>query len=206
MTKPYKIPKKPVAYTISIEEILQLGKQINDPELKTLYYLLYLSGARVSEALNMKVKDIQFSYNNDIRLAVFSILTEKNKQHPIREVPVIIKGYEKEMMETIELYISNKLMGEKIFNISRNNAWNKMARILTTIVRANDKKNNRIIESFEKRINPHYLRHCRLTHLRREYGFDAINLMQYAGWSSVQPAQTYLHLGYKDLIKKMKKE
>ena len=63
MQKPRRERKKPSPDAIVMDEIYKLGCKILRPEARCLYFILYLSAARVSEALNMRCKDIQFRYD-----------------------------------------------------------------------------------------------------------------------------------------------
>lgn len=60
-------------------------------------------------------------------------------------------------------------------------------------------------------VTTHSLRHYRLTHLRQEYGFDAMELTIYAGWTFKTGVQssgqldTYLHLDWRGYFPKLLK-
>lgn len=94
----------------------------------------------------------------------------------------------------------NNRSEDHIFNISRTNAWNRLAKveISTRAIQGKD-----IIEDYVKGVNPHYLRHCRLTHLVQTYGFNELQLMRFAGWTNTKPAIVYVHLNWMDLAKVM---
>jgi len=51
----------------------------------------------------------------------------------------------------------------------------------------------------------HHFRHLRSTRLATEYGFNAADIKQHHGWSSSKPADTYVHLNWQYLEKKMLK-
>jgi len=210
--KKKKVIKKLVADTISIKEVYELGRSLDNIENKCLFYLLYLSAARVSEALAMKTRDIEFIFVGNERLIIFSIRTIKRKDRPIRKVPAVIEDtvkkdkfmYEKLMSKVIEDYISDKLMEEHIFtHTDYHTVTNYFRRKLSISVDAVNKNTGKITENIDYKIHPHYLRHCRITHLRSMYGFDALDLKQAAGWKDIKMTDTYLHMGWKNLYERM---
>lgn len=61
-------------------------------------------------------------------------------------------------------------------------------------------------------VNPHWLRHARLTHLAAHYGFNQIELVIYAGWTfggafgqTGSMLDTYLHLDWRKYFPKLLK-
>jgi integrase len=205
----FKEPVKPIADTIKIEELYEIGNSIQIPYLRSAFFIMYLTGARIGELIKISKRDIELTEDNTL---VIKLITEKNKSHPIRSIPIIcydnpkhsqFNDIERKMCLDILTYIESNKPDELLFDMSRFDAYHKFVRNFETTVRY--KLGNNVMDSMIKRINPHYLRHCRLTHLRQEYGYDAISLMQFAGWSNTNPAATYLHIGYKDLSNEMLK-
>ena len=47
------------------------------------------------------------------------------------------------------------------------------------------------LDRYDKNINPHYLRHCRLSHYA-DHGLDILDLMYVAGWSTPNMASIYV--------------
>lgn len=208
--KIYRKPRvKPVFDTIDIERLYELGEIIKDKRIRALYFIMYLSGARVSEALNLRARDIRLTDSGEF---VITILTLKNREHPKRSNPVLYNAnpkheyyhhYEKKMVDFVIGYISGFNPDDKLFNMTRQSVFNKFTHSLFTHTAATHGKT--IIDDIEKRINPHYLRHCRLTHLVQEYGYTEIPLMIFAGWSNTDMCRTYIHIGFKNLANEMKK-
>ena len=56
-----------------------------------------------------------------------------------------------------------------------------------------------IINKYAK-MNPHFLRDIRLTHLVTIYDFNELKLAKFAGWKDGKPAERYVRLSYNDLI------
>ena len=51
-------------------------------------------------------------------------------------------------------------------------------------------------------MNPHYLRHVRLTHLCHQRGYSDHELMKVAGWSDARPSSTYVETRWQDVARK----
>lgn len=198
--------KKPVPEAMSMSEILKLGERYEAPQDRALLYFCYLTGCRITEALEARVEDIQRTRHVRLgEMATVKLITLKNRRVPFRIVPVLMKEIEEPMVSYIYSYIEveGRSGKEKIFAwLQRTNAWNRMSK-RKIMVRAIDKSRKQIIPEFVKKVNPHYLRHCRLTHLVQHYSFNEIQLMRFAGWTNTKPAIVYVHLDWMDLAKVM---
>lgn len=195
--------RKPVPEALSMPEIKALAENYSQPEEKALLYFLYTTGCRITEALKATPNDLTWvnhpEYGEVMRVKLINL---KNKKNKFRVVPVLMNRYEKPMVHFITDYIKAycKDKEKPIFNFSRNVAWNRMAK--KTIVRK-AAYHSQIIDNYSFKNRPHYMRHCRLTHLVQEYGYDALRLMVFAGWSTVAPARIYIHLNWMDLARHM---
>lgn len=199
------IRDKPVADVISQEDIYALGQRIYDPQLKGLYYILYLTGARITEALKLKRKDVSWGSPQEKKTLVFDLITLKNKRQKHRKIPVVLNTkYEKEMAGEVIEYVNRFEKGDSpLFKIERTNATHRLQRMLKIYVRAVKDGKTEVIEEYPFRIHPHYLRHCRLTHLVEMYGIDAVSLKNFAGWTGLDMADTYIRQDWKGLAKRM---
>lgn len=196
--------KKPVPEAMTMKEI-ESFRHTYAGEDQAVFNFCYLTGARVSEALACRKQDIQVRKSRDLGdYLTVRLVTLKNKKVPFRDIPVPIRESEELMANQIFGYmIAYKIRdGDRIFNLTRTNAYNRLAKRIMK-VRAIDKRKKEIIQDYEKPMNPHYLRHCRLTHLVQHYGFDELRLMRFAGWSNTNPATVYVHLNWMDLAKVM---
>lgn len=195
-----KKPVKPIPEAMTMGEILQLGGTYQDTGDQALFYFCYLTGARISEALDVTARDIQ---DKGDYLTV-KLITRKNQRVPFREVPIPTTQKERPMLSHIYEYIKGD-PGDRIFpGLSRNNAWFRLSRKSIRIRAILLGENREIIRDYVKKINPHYLRHCRLTHLVQHYGYNELRLMRFAGWTNTQPAIVYVHLNWMDLAVAMK--
>ncbi len=182
---------------------------INKPDLKSeplraLFYIAYLSAGRISEVLALRTQDIE----EDKNFMRFRLITLKNPHKFFRTVPVLKR--ENKAVERMTMFVRNYLKRLKARDM--NDLWEDLAvglkrSYLRTYVWKQFQKrlwelNIRVVEKVagakvvkEKRVKiyPHYLRHCRLTHLA-EMGLSTEQIKLLAGWSNTKPAEIYIHL------------
>jgi len=194
---------KPIPEALGIKEILRVGNLYAEPEVRALYYFLYLTGCRISEALKVRVRDIEFLQDKQLGdVMKVHLFTLKNRRSKFRDVPVLIRDHEKTMVEYILKFIGSQKRDPDsfLFFISRTNAWNKLTQV-EIIVRA--AQGTKVIEDMQLRIHPHFLRHCRATYLVQELNVPESQLVRFMGWSNSDPAQIYLHLNWFDIARSM---
>ena len=140
--------------------------------------MLYASGIRVSELVNIKVEDISFS-GKTIR-----ILGKGNKER--------IAFFNDITLKYLNKYISD---GRKELNVDNIDYLflNYRGGKLTT--RGVEKILNKIIENtaLNKHITPHMLRHSFATHLLNE-GCDLLSVQELLGHSSLSATNIYTHV------------
>ena len=140
--------------------------------------MLYATGIRVGELVNIKLKDINFNSKNII------ILGKGNKE---RYVP-----YGEYCEEILNKYIND---GYKILNIKsneylflNNNGDQITERRIRYILDQIIKKT-----SINKNISPHMIRHSFATHLLNE-GCDLLTVQKLLGHESIKATQVYTHV------------
>ena len=191
---------KPVPEAMTMSQLAELGERYDNPQDRALFYFCYLTGARISEALDVTPGDIEKHRNEKLgEYLTVRLLTRKNRRAKIRDVPVPMQQLEKTMVSYVNKWVSVS-EGSIFPGLSRTNAWNRLSRIKITVRAIHGKE---IIQDLNKGVNPHYLRHCRLTHLVQHYGFNELQLMRFAGWTNTRPAIVYVHLNWMDLAKVM---
>jgi len=188
------------------EEILRGINTTNKVRERALVAFLYATGGRISEALQVKAKDVHntnIKYSNviheyvrrDCMVIDMPILKRKRKGvgPDIRRSVAIVCEEDEPFRDIIREYValykapgggwSLKIKsiydkgGEKrLFDFTRTTAYNIVKRVLG--------------------VHPHVLRHSRITWLVKDKGFSEQMLRQYIGWADSRPAQTYVHLNY----------
>jgi len=174
------------AKVLDQSEILQLIKKLSSLRDQAFLCCLYLTGARVSEAIQIKTEDV----HNINGLTVIDVFTLKRKKGvPIRKIPL---PKESEMTQIFLQWIEQckKLGAKYVFHNAKN--------VNKPIKRCNAWK---IVKKADAKLFPHLFRHYRLSHLAEK--MNPSELMQFAGWSNLQPSGTYIHLSYQLLAKKV---
>ncbi|MBQ2946794.1 MAG: site-specific tyrosine recombinase XerD [Bacilli bacterium] len=180
--------KKNLPSTLTEEEIFSLL----DIELidnfsyrnKAMFELLYATGLRVSELINLKLQDVDFSQD---------IIRTFGKGSKERIIP--IGDYAKEYLEKyIYKYRSSMLKKESSEYIFINNHGKQMTRqgffkIIKKIARE---------KGINKELSPHTLRHSFASHLLK-YGADLRTIQELLGHSDISTTQIYTHITNEEL-------
>jgi len=185
---------KRVPDTLSLNEVESL---LNQPSLKNMqgirdkaiFEVLYATGMRVSESVNLKVTSVNFD------IGFLRCIGKGNKE---RIVPVGRKALDclRKYMETSRLKLLNKKESEFLFlnrfgkRISRQSLWKLINKYAA-------------LAGIKKNIKPHTLRHSFATHLL-ERGADLRAVQEMLGHSNISTTQVYTHIN-KDRLKSIHK-
>lgn len=182
--------KKSLPKVLSIEEVLKLlDIELNDHfsyRNKAMLELMYATGLRVSELVNLKLHNIDFD------MAIVRTFGKGNKE---RIVP--IGDY---ALDSLKEYIINYRDGmfKKYINdyLFLNNHGNKLTRqgFFKIIKKQAETKN------IKTEFSPHTLRHSFATHLL-DYGADLRTIQELLGHSNLSTTQIYTHIS-KEKLKK----
>lgn len=167
-------------------EYNELEELFNQPDLKTpfgqrnrlILEMLYATGVRVGELVNIKVKDI-----NQTEKTIL-ILGKGNKER--------MAHYGEYAAEMLNLYLQDgykKLNKNKLDYLFLNNKHTKLTErgvrdILDSIIKQTN---------LNKHISPHMLRHSFATHLLNE-GCDILSVQNLLGHSSISATGIYTHV------------
>lgn len=170
---------------LNIEDVKKLAENTNNLRDRAFILLLYESGGRIGEILNIKIKDIE----ND---KYGSLITLSGKTGP-RKIRVIAASpavsnwlleHSNRQNKNAFLFcgIWGKKRGEEI-------GYNTISKMLKkTAEKAN----------INKPVNPHHFRHSRATELAKS--FTESQLCEYLGWvQGSKEAATYVHLSGRDM-------
>ena len=154
---------------------------------RALFELLYISGLRLSEALNLKVDEIDFSLDE--------IIIRQAKGHKDRVVPLgaVSKSYlEKWVKKARNWFLHEKDPGFVFLNqdgrrLSNNTAAHRFKKYLKNC-------------GIDKKATPHSLRHSCATHLL-QHGADIRFVQTLLGHESIETTVIYT----REMIKEVKK-
>jgi site-specific recombinase XerD len=174
--KVYKLPE-----ILSIEEIQAIFDKCQNLKHRTILSLLYGSGLRMGEVLNLKLSDI------DSSRMVFNIREGKGLKD--RQMPL-----SQQLSDLINNYISQYNPKEYLFNGQfglqyTNSSVNSLLKYYA------DKA------GVKKRIHAHKIRHCYATHLL-EAGTEMSLIQKLLGHKKIQTTQIYSHIS-KSLLSKV---
>lgn len=172
-----------------IEDLKVMASGLKKEKYKVLFFLLYLTAARISEIVQVFTRRHTEETLIDGRpFLIIRLENRKNRKRKFKEIaiPMDYPKHEKEFAEIIINYIKNKDKDEIIFKMSKVSATYYLKKYAG--------------------INAHLLRVLRCTHLATMYGIDSPTLIKYAGWSDARPAVTYINLNRSDIANIFPKE
>jgi site-specific recombinase XerD len=159
---------------ISKEEVQKLIEHVSIPKYRVLFIFLYGTGMRISEALNVKVRDID-SQRLQIKI-------HKGKGHKDRYVDVPM-----ELIEILREYYKIYRPSDWLFYGSSVSCRLPERNIQHAMKRAKQKAG--IIHE----VSPHTLRHCFATH-HMENGTNIVYIQKMLGHRNLKTTSIYLHL------------
>jgi len=185
--------KRPQYYALTPEVILNAGKEISDELSQAMYFFIYLTGCRVSEAKDFSINRISYM-DGYVRIEMKVLKTrDESKMWRRALIPLEIdKCHEFEMWEFVKGYIKGFGSFDRPFT-----KWGNMSeylkRHIVLVCEAKKKGMDGIWRDgkIEKPFHPHYLRICRATHLCEYYQFDSNDLCRFFGWSDPKMALRY---------------
>ena len=178
-------PKKEtrIPAVLTKEEVKKLLNSIENKKSKLMLCLIYACGFRVSELVNLKIKELDFEEN------IGYVKQGKGRKDRIFNIPLNLK---KALMKTAE---RQKQEGEEyLFSGPKGKLSER--NIQKIIKKAAEKAD------IKKNIHPHTLRHSFATHLL-ENGVDIRLIQELLGHSDLSTTQLYAHVS-SEQIKKIK--
>ena len=166
-----KIRRKLPNY-LSYEELRIIFDSIDDIEKRLIIEIFYATGCRVSELINIKIQDIDFT-KNTIR-----IYGKGSKER--------IVYFGEYAREYLDKYLRKQEKSKYLFTTKKKEKYtvNEVERIIKDIV-----KNL----SIKTHVTPHTLRHTFATHLLNN-GADIKSVQELLGHSSLNTTGIYTHL------------
>lgn len=178
---------------MSIEEIDRLLQApIEDTPLglrnRTLLEVMYATGLRVSELVNLKMSDLH------LQLGLIQTLGKGDKERIIPIGEIAIDWLTRYFNESRIVLLKDKespyvFLNDRGNQISRQGIWKIIKKLVTTA-------------GITKDVSPHTLRHSFATHIL-ENGADLRIVQELLGHADISTTQIYTHISKKDLVKCM---
>jgi integrase/recombinase XerD len=182
--------KKSLPKILTIDEVNKLLDMKPSTSLnyrnKAMMELLYASGLRVTELINLKINDV------NIEMGLVKCFGKGKKERIIPIGDIALRW----LNEYINIHRHLLLKGHLTDYLFLNNHGNKITRqgffkIIKRLAREN---------GVNKEISPHTLRHSFATHLL-EYGADLRSIQEMLGHSDITTTQIYTHIANNTIIK-----
>tara|TARA_B100000524_G_scaffold300339_1_gene175010 strand:- start:81 stop:965 length:885 start_codon:yes stop_codon:yes gene_type:complete len=164
---------------------LNINNHFDDIRNKLIVELLYSTGIRRAELINLKLTDVDINQNQ------IKVLGKRNKE---RYIPLI-----KSLQDTISLYLIKRNLLDKIDDKPYFFLTKKGRKIYSALV-YRVVKNYFTEASTKAKKSPHILRHSFATHLLNN-GADLNSVKELLGHSSLASTQVYTHNNISELKK-----
>lgn len=195
--KPKRQRLTPIPQPVSYEVLEQTIHLYRRPDSQLLFAWLYLTGQRVSEALAVKRRHVELlGEGTEKPYLMVDSITEKNPTQPRRKIPIPLAGFERGLAQFVWDAIQSLNPELSLFPFTRQNAYFKLRK---ASIRCEFIDHHRRRQEGVLSIHPHYLRHCRATHLVERYNYEKGKLERFMGWSSDRMANTYVGVSGQDL-------
>jgi integron integrase len=200
---------------LSTKEVKLLIEQFEDNIYKTITQTIYGCGLRISEALNLRIKDIDFEYN---RMIIWDSKSFKDRSLPLPKK--LVDSYRKLIAQNQQLHAQDlkdgfgtvalpKALARKYPNADKEFKWQylfpmknvsedpvsgvtRRHHVLESTFSRNLKK--AVIKSaINKKITAHTLRHSYATHLLQA-GIDIRTIQELLGHKSLETTMIYTHV------------
>lgn len=176
-----KVPNKMISYFTEeeIKIIINYLNKENNLKYLTLLCVLYETGARVNELINIKIEDIVLSDNASITLY--------GKRNKIRIVPI-----SQELVKLLNKYFKNQYFdyGEGLLFYSKNHKQYSRFGINYIIKSLVDKLKLEHSNYFKGNYHPHSFRHSKATHLYNN-GIPLLYIKDFLGHSTITTTEIY---------------
>lgn len=172
--------KEKLPIVLSVEEIAVLISCASNLKHKTIICLMYSTGMRVGEVINLKIKDIDSS-----RMVINIINAKGGKDRQVTLDPTLLS--------LLRLYYKQYTPQEYLFNGQTDKQYsersiNEFLKKYSTLAKIN------------KRIHAHLIRHCYATHLH-EGGVDLSIIQKLLGHGNIKTTQIYSHISHNHISK-----
>lgn len=175
-----KVPNKRLPIVLTQEEVIKLINSIENRKHNLMIKLMYSAGLRVSELVNLRVKDLQLDNNFG--------WVRRGKGNKDR-LFIIAGSLKKELVG----YIRKNILNENSYLFTSYNGRMSIRTPQVIVKKAVEKA------EIKKRVSCHTLRHSFATHLI-ENGYDVASVQSLLGHNSMETTMIYVHMASPRMI------
>ena len=179
---PYPKEEKDLPVVISRNELYKLFSSCDNPKHKIMLMMVYASGLRRNELLNLKIEDID---TNDGKYRI-----RINRSKGNRDRYTVLS---KALLPQLREYYQNYQPQDYLFNGSRKGKPMTASGLRHALKMA-------VKKAGIKKINLHILRHCFASHVLED-GMNIRTLQEILGHKSLKTTMIYLHVSEVPLLK-----
>lgn len=165
---------------LSVEEMGKIIYCASNIKHKTILCLMYSTGMRIGELINLKIKDI------DSSRMIINIIDAKGGKDRIVTL-------DKNVLDLLRVYYKEYKPKEYLFNGQVELKYSERS-----VAQFFQKYAN--LAGIKKRVHPHLIRHCYATHLC-ENGLDLSIIKDLLGHSSIKTTEIYKHISHNHISK-----
>jgi integrase/recombinase XerD len=174
-------PEKKIPAVLTKQEIKTLLESLANKKSKLMLSLIYACGFRVSELVNLKINDLEFTEKTGY------VKQAKGKKDRLFNIPQFLIEDLKKQVEEQKISGSEYLFSGRGDKITERN--------IQKIVRLAARK-----AGIKKQVHTHTLRHSFATHLL-ENGVDIRKIQELLGHANLSTTQIYTHISSEELKK-----
>lgn len=193
-----KDPKK-IYYAFKPQMVLETCEGITDPLAQAFFAFLYLTGARLNEATDFSIN--RMDAHDDYVEVELKTLKTRSQAKKWRKIIIPIGGNakcnENKLWGIVKSYLGSLDM-TPFFKPFRKwpSKWGMGAYLSRHVVMMAERKERQDNGEYkdvyvEKPFHPHFLRHCRATHLAEYYNLYPTILAQFFGWTDQNMTNKY---------------
>ncbi len=196
LNKLKKVPFKKPDYTAGVDymSMTAITAIIEQPDANTpkglrdrfFMMLLYDTGARIQEILDIKLCDVQ--------LGRFPKVTLFGKGRKTRTVPLMQKTVQhlKKYMSVFHEGTATAVNSPLFYSVTHGEKHPLTSRMTHYILQKYGEQARKICQEVPEKVHPHLFRHSRAMHLYQE-GMDLTLVSQWLGHSKLETTQIYAH-------------
>jgi len=172
--------KEKLPIVLSVDEIGKIIYCASNLKHKSILCLMYSTGMRIGEVINLKIADIDSS-----RMVINIIDAKGGKDRQVSLDPTLL--------QLLRLYFKKYIPKEYLFNGQFDLQYSERS-IAQFLQKYAD------LSGIKKRVYPHLIRHCYATHLH-EGGADLSIIQKLLGHANIKTTQIYSHISHNHISK-----